>query len=172
MTLAIAGTQLPTVDLTITFPTTRTDGSELAVGQIQSATILRDSGPGAATLTILNGPFSSGTATFADVSPLTGSDVYSFYVTDTAGTQGITSPPVTVSVVGQAPLAAPAAGTLTATATYPNSTPLGDSNTGPQAVSPLVEPTSSPFGSATSPEVPALTQPEQVKAATNAQKNK
>ena len=115
----IAGVTLPVVDLTLTLPTTRVDGTALALTEIQSATVLRDPGTGVATLTVLNGPFNGATATFADVSPATGSDVYSFFVTDTAGTQGVASPPVTVKVTGSPVLAQPAAGTLTAVARAP-----------------------------------------------------
>lgn len=118
--MAIAGVTLPTVDITLTLPTQRKDGTDLALNEIQSATILRDPGTGVSTLTTLNGPFNGPTATFADVAPATGSDVYSFFVTDTAGTQGDTSAPVTVTIVGQTPLAPPAAGTLTAVARQPD----------------------------------------------------
>jgi hypothetical protein len=117
--MAISGVTLPTVDLTLTLPTTRTDGTALALTEIQSATILRDPGTGPATLQVMPGPFSGATATFADVSPATGTDVYSFFVTDTAGTQGVTSPSVSVTVVGVTPLAQPSAGTLTAIAVPP-----------------------------------------------------
>jgi hypothetical protein len=118
----IAGVTLPIVDITVTLPTTRVDGTSLANSEIQSATILRDPGTGVSTLTVLNGPFNGATAVFADVSPATGSDIYSFFVTDTAGTQGVTSPSVTVTVAGQIPLAQPSAGTLTAVARAPDTT--------------------------------------------------
>lgn len=119
----IAGVTLPVVDLTLTLPTTRVDGTALANTQIQSVTILRDPATGTpATLTTLTGPFSGATALFTDVSPATGSDVYSFFVTDTAGTQGLTSPPVTVTIAGAPQLAAPAAGTLSAVARVPDVT--------------------------------------------------
>ena len=120
--MAISGVTLPTVDLTLTLPTTRTDGTALALTEIQSATILRDPGSGPTTLQVMPGPFSGATATFADVSPATGTDVYSFFVTDTAGTVGLTSLPVTVTVVGVTPLAPPSAGTLTAIAVPPTAT--------------------------------------------------
>jgi hypothetical protein len=103
----------------LTLPTTRVDGTALALTQIQSATILRDPGTGPVILTTLAGPFSGATALFTDVSPATGSDIYSFYVTDTAGTVGVTSLPVTVTVVGTPVLAQPSAGTLTAVAVPP-----------------------------------------------------
>jgi hypothetical protein len=113
---SIVGVTLSTVDIVVTLPTTRVDGTDLANSEIQSVTILRDPGTGVGTLTTLNGPFNGATALFSDVSPATGSDVYSFFVTDTAGTQGVTSPSVTVTIEGQTPLAQPAAGTLTAIA--------------------------------------------------------
>ncbi len=127
----IAGVTLPIVDITVTLPTTRVDGTELANSEIQSVTILRDPGTGVATLTVLPGPFNGATALFSDVAPATGSDIYSFYVTDTAGTQGVTSPSVTVTVAGQTPLAQPAAGTLTAVARAPDA---GGSNPEPNVV--------------------------------------
>jgi hypothetical protein len=116
---SIPGVLLPIIDLTLTLPTTRVDGTALALTQIQSATILRDPGTGPVILTTLAGPFSGATALFTDVSPATGSDIYSFYVTDTAGTVGVTSLPVTVTVVGTPVLAQPSAGTLTAVAVPP-----------------------------------------------------
>jgi len=124
----IAGVTLPVVDITLTLPTERKDGTALNLNEIQSATILRDPGTGVATLTTLNGPFNGSTATFTDVAPASGSDVYSFFVTDTAGTQGDTSAPVSVTVVGQQSLAPPAAGTLTAVARQPDA---GGSNPSP-----------------------------------------
>lgn len=118
--MAIAGVTLPVVDITLTLPTQRKDGTDLNLNEIQSATLLRDSGTGPGTLTVLNGPFNGATAVFTDLTPTSGSDVYSFFVTDTAGTQGDTSAPVTVVVEGQVTLAPPAAGTLTATARAPD----------------------------------------------------
>lgn len=132
----IAGVTLPIVDITVTLPTTRVDGTDLDKSEIQSATILRDPGTGVATLTVLNGPFNGATAVFADVSPATGNDIYSFFVTDTAGTQGVTSPSVTVTVAGQPPLAQPSAGTLTAVARQPD---VGGSTPTPVATSSSTE---------------------------------
>jgi hypothetical protein len=114
--MSITGVVLPIIDLTLTLPTTRNDGSALAVTEIQSATILRDPGTGAVTLTVLPGPFSGATAIFADVQPATGTDIYSFFVTDTNGKQGDTSLPVSVTVTGVPAAAPPSAGTLTAIA--------------------------------------------------------
>ena len=120
--MAIAGVTLTTVDIELTFPTVRKDGTNLDVSEIQSATILRDSGGGPSELTVLAGPFSGATAKFSDISPATGSDIYSFFVTDTAGTVGDTSLSVTVTIVGVPVLAAPAAGTLTAVANVAQTT--------------------------------------------------
>jgi hypothetical protein len=115
----IAGTTLQSVLITLTLPTTRTDGTAAALSEIASSTILRDPGTGPATLTVINGPYASGTVTYTDASPATGSDIYSFYCTDTAGTQGQTSPPVSVAINGATPLAPLSAGTLTAVAQSP-----------------------------------------------------
>ena len=118
--MAIAGSNVPVIQVTLTLPSARVDGTALALTEIASATILRDSGAGPAPLgSVISGPFSSSTVLASDTSPATGSDIYSFYVTDTAGTQGVTSTPVTVTVAGATPLAAPAAGTLTAVAQSP-----------------------------------------------------
>lgn len=117
--MTILGVTLPVIDLTVTLPTTRVDGTAAAVNEIQSVTILRDPGTGAATLTVLPGPFSAATATFSDVSPATGSDIYSFFATDTAGTKGVTSLPVTVTVTGVPVLAQLSAGTITAVSQTP-----------------------------------------------------
>lgn len=113
---SIAGVIVPTVGIVLTLPTTRQDGTSADPSEIQSATILRDPGTGPATLTVLPGPFSAATATYTDAAPATGSDIYSFFCTDTFGTQGATSVPVSVSITGVTVPAALAAGTLTATA--------------------------------------------------------
>jgi hypothetical protein len=106
--MSIQGVVLPAVDLTITLPKTRKDGSELALSDIKSVTILRNS----ADWKVLEGQFSA-TVNVADLAPATGSDTYSFYVTDTAGVRSDVSPAATVTV-GE-PLKAPAStGTLTA----------------------------------------------------------
>lgn len=119
--MSITGVILPTIDLTITLPTTRKDGGPLKSSEIQSATLLRDSGQGPVAISTLNGPFSGETVTFSDVSPSTAADTYSFFVTDTAGTQGPMSLAVAVTVTGKAAVAPPAAGTLTAVAKPPHS---------------------------------------------------
>jgi hypothetical protein len=121
--MAIAGSNTPVITLTLTLPTTRNDGTALALTEIQSATILRDTGSGPASLQVLPGPFSGATAVATDASPASGADTYSFFVTDTAGTQGDTSLPVSITVSGAPVLAPPSAGTLTAVA--------GDSTTAP-----------------------------------------
>src|ERR1700735_2201648 len=116
---SIQGVALGTVTLTITLPTARQDGTAAQPSEVQSITILRDPGTGPATLaTIANGtpaPFGA-TVSYVDQSPVTGTDAYSAFCTDTAGTQGATSLAVSVSVAGQtlAPLLAP---TLTASNT-------------------------------------------------------
>jgi hypothetical protein len=135
-TKAIVGTQLPSVDLTITLPTTRVDGSAATPAEIQSATILRDAGDGQGPvpLTTVSGPFGGPTATFTDVQPATGTDIYSFFCTDTAGTVGLTSLPVTVSVSGAAK-AQLSAGTITAVAQG-----SGTGGTGTQAATPTFSP--------------------------------
>jgi hypothetical protein len=111
----IAGTNTAIITITLTLPTTRNDGTALSLGEIASATLLRDSGSGPSPLGSPSiGPFSGPTVTITDASPATGTDTYSFFVTDTAGTQGDTSAPASVTVEGVTPLAPPAAGTLTA----------------------------------------------------------
>lgn len=113
--MAIAGSNVPVIALTITLPTTRIDGTAAPLSQIQSVTVLRDSGSGPVALgSVIAGPFSSATVSASDASPATGTDTYSFFATDTAGLAGVTSPPVSVTVAGQAPLAQLSAGTMTA----------------------------------------------------------
>ena len=136
----IAGANTPTITITLTFPTTRNDGTDLALSEIQSATLLRDSGSGATPLGSPSiGPFSGPTLTLTDSSPASGTDTYSFFVTDTAGTPGDTSAPVSVTIEGQTPLAPPAAGTLTAVA---NAAPV---------TTPAPEPVPAPTPAATFP---------------------
>lgn len=120
----VAGVNTPTITITLTLPTTRVDGTALSLSEIASATVLRDSGSGPAPLSTTNGPFSSGTVVLNDPAPATGSDIYSFFVTDTAGTIGATSAPVTITVTGTPVLAQPSAGTLTAVASDPNAPPV------------------------------------------------
>jgi hypothetical protein len=101
---------MSSVALTITLPTTRSDGSAAALTDIASVTILRDPGTGPVPLTTLAGPFTSPTVTYTDASPATGSDAYSAFCTDMQSppVQGATSAPVSVSIVAAlAPLSAP-----------------------------------------------------------------
>jgi hypothetical protein len=115
--MALAGVNTPVIALTITLPTTRIDGTAAPLTQIQSVSILRDSGTGAVPLgSVIVGPFSGPTVSATDASPATGTDTYSFFATDTAGLAGVTSPPVSVTVAGAPPLAQLSAGTMTAVA--------------------------------------------------------
>jgi hypothetical protein len=112
---SIAGSNVPVIALTATLPTTRVDGTAAALSEIASITFLRDSGSGPSPLgSPVAGPFSGPTVSASDASPATGTDTYSFFATDTAGTQGVTSPPVSVTVAGAQPLAQLSAGTMTA----------------------------------------------------------
>lgn len=122
--MSIAGVSLPIVELTIPLPKVRKDGTELALGDIQSITILRD----AATLTTLPGPFSGDTVNFTDPSPATGTDLYSYFATDTAGLAGERSAPVAITVTGLPPKSPPAAGTLKAVAKAAPSDPAAVAN--------------------------------------------
>jgi hypothetical protein len=113
--MAIAGSNVPVITLTITLPTTRVDGTAAPLSQIGSVTILRDSGSGPVPLgSVINGPFSGPTVGSTDAAPATGTDTYSFFATDTTGTQGVTSAPVSVTVAGAPPLAQLSAGSMTA----------------------------------------------------------
>jgi hypothetical protein len=113
--MALAGVNVPVIALTITLPTTRIDGTAAPLSQIQSVTVLRDSGSGPVALgSVIAGPFSGATVSASDASPATGTDTYSFFATDTAGLAGVTSPPVSVTVAGAQPLAQLSAGTMTA----------------------------------------------------------
>jgi hypothetical protein len=110
---SIAGVYTPTIDLVLTLPTKRGDGSALAASEIQSVTVLRDSGSGPKELIVLPGTFNGATALYTDPSPASGGETYSFYVTDTAGARGATSPAVVMK--GSIPVKAPpAAGVMTA----------------------------------------------------------
>lgn len=122
--MAIAGVITPVITITLTLPNTRVDGTTLNLSDIASATILRDSGSGPVAQPVINGPFNSESVVTTDASPASGTDIYSFFVTDTAGTVGVTSAPVSVTVTGSTPLAQPAAGTLTAVAAAPGTDPV------------------------------------------------
>ncbi len=110
---SIVGVTVPVIDLTLTLPTQRKDGSPLAPSDIHSAILMRDSGHGPITVKEIAGPFTSPTVQFSDTSPATGHDIYSFVVTDNTGIKSDKSNPVTVTVHGKA-ASAPAAGVLTA----------------------------------------------------------
>lgn len=110
---------MSSVLLVATLPTTRVSGKALALTEIASLTILRDigDGNGPTLLQTIAGPFTAPTVNATDPAPATGNDIYSFYVVDSAGLQGDTSPGVTVAVAAPPPPPpdVPAAGTLTAT---------------------------------------------------------
>src|ERR1017187_9675751 len=137
--MAIAGSNVPVITLTITLPTTRIDGTAAPLSQIQSVTVLRDSGSGPVALgSVIAGPFSGATVSASDASPATGTDTYSFFATDTAGLAGVTSPPVSVTVAGAPALAQLSAGTMTAVAHAGTGTGTGVAptiGTQPQAAS-------------------------------------
>ncbi len=81
------------VNLTWTTPTTRQDGSALALTDIQATNVSRNG-------TIIASPVAiSGTMNFSDTSPLTGDDTYTV---ETVTTDNLTSGPsnaVTITVV-------------------------------------------------------------------------
>jgi hypothetical protein len=115
MTNTITGKSLPPVDIAVSLPTQRQDGTPLPLAEIQSVTILRSAGGGEATvLKVLPGPFSSETVMYTDVSASGGTDIYSFYATDTQGVEGEKSLAKAVIVTGELKKVAPAAGTLAA----------------------------------------------------------
>ena len=103
---------MSSVVLTITLPTTRSDASAATPADVASITVNRDVGAGPVLLTTIAGPFTALTATFNDASPVAGSDSYTAFCTDQAGTVGETSSSATVSIT--APLAALSAPTITA----------------------------------------------------------
>lgn len=100
--------------ITVTLPTTRVDGSAIALTDIDSVIIFKAVGPAAAAaLTTLHGPFTTPTVTFTDSTPDVGQDDnYSADVVDTAGNTSGISNVVDISV--PAPLAAPSAPTVAA----------------------------------------------------------
>jgi hypothetical protein len=108
--MAISGVNVPVIDLTITLPKTRTDNTALADSDIESVTVLRNS----TELQTIPTP-KGATVHLSDSAPSTGTDTYSFYVTDTAGVRSAVSPVASVSVSAQPPKAPPASGSLTAT---------------------------------------------------------
>ena len=102
-------TPVPTIDLSITLPKTRKDGSSLAASDIASVTILRNS----AEWKTLESPLATPLVA-SDMYPATELDTYSFYVTDTAGVRSDVSPIVKVAVSAEPPKAPPSSGTITA----------------------------------------------------------
>jgi len=105
---------MSTVAVTITLPTTRVDGSALALSEIASVVLSKAVGSSAAVVVDnVAGPFTDPTVTYTDANPDFGQvDNYSAVVTDVegntsaAGTASVTIPP--------SQLAAPSAPTLTA----------------------------------------------------------
>lgn len=106
---------MSTVTVAITLPSTRVDGSALALTDIASYTVSKSAGSGAsAVLATAAGPFSAAAQTYIDTAPDFGqTDNYSVTVTDVegnvsaAGTASVAIPP--------SALAAPSAPTVTAT---------------------------------------------------------
>jgi hypothetical protein len=104
-----------TTTVSITLPTTRTDGSALALTDIANCVLSKSAGSGpSSVLQTFTAPFASGTITATDANPDFGqTDNFSATVTDiegntsAAGTASVAIPPST--------LAAPSAPTLTAT---------------------------------------------------------
>src|ERR1700688_3164555 len=107
--MALPGVVVPVIDLTITLPDKRADGSALAASDVESVTILRNS----VEWNTIPGPF-SGPIHMSDSSPTTGQDTYTFYVTDTAGVRSDVSAAASVTVSSDPPKAPPGVGTLTA----------------------------------------------------------
>jgi hypothetical protein len=108
--MSISGVYAPVVDLVFTLPKTRTDGSALALTDIASVTVLRNS----IEWQTLQGPLKE-PVKVSDAGATPGVDTYSFYVTDTAGVRSNVSPVAAVSVSKEPPKAPPATGTVTAT---------------------------------------------------------
>ena len=86
------------VDLTWTTPTTRVDGTALAITDIQATNVLRNG-------TIIASPVTVAAMAFSDTTPLTGADVYTVEVVTTDGLVSAESNAVTINV----PAANPAA---------------------------------------------------------------
>jgi hypothetical protein len=105
---------MSTTTISIVLPTTRVDGTALALTEIASVTLSKAVGSGTSSvLSTQTGPFTSASVTVTDASPDFGqTDNYSATVTDVEGNvsaAGTTSVAVPPSV-----LAAPSAPTLTA----------------------------------------------------------
>jgi len=112
--MTIVGVTVPVVDLKITLPTERKDGSALAASDIESLVILRNS----VVWKTLPAPF-SGTIYETDASPVGESDAYSFYTVDTAGVRSEVSPVAIITVSKEKPKAPPVAGTISAVSHVP-----------------------------------------------------
>ena len=95
------------VDLTWTTPTTRIDGSPLALADIKATNVLRNG-------VIIASPVTVPTMAFSDTQPLTGADVYTVDVVTTDGLVSAESNAVTINVPAANPAVAVAdlAGTL------------------------------------------------------------
>jgi len=119
---AIVGTVLSSVTVTLGLPSTRVDGSTAQLSEILSYTILRDPGTGPVPLTVQTGPFTAQSQSFVDPSPATGSDIYSFYATDSSGQNGVTSAGATVTIAAPS-LAQLSAGTISAALTSSGTPP-------------------------------------------------
>jgi hypothetical protein len=141
------GTPVPTIDLTLTLPKTRKDGSTMAASDIESVTILRNS----VDWKTISGPF-SGPIKISDSYPATELDTYSFYATDAAGVRSEISAPAKVVLATEPLKAAPSVGTLTAI--VQGSAP---------APKPLVEPVVAPAPVVTPSPVTPITPPAQGK---------
>jgi hypothetical protein len=100
--------------VTITLPSTRTDGSALALSQIASCVLSKANGSApAAVIDTLEGPFTSASQSFTDTSPDFGdTDNYSATVTDVEGNTSAVA--VTSVQVPPSVLAPPSAPTITA----------------------------------------------------------
>jgi hypothetical protein len=100
--------------VTITLPTTRTDGSPLALTDIATVTLSKASGSSpAAVVDTVQGPFTAPTVTYTDSSPDFGAtDTYSATVTDAEG--NVSAPGTASVVIPPSQLAAPSAPTVAA----------------------------------------------------------
>jgi hypothetical protein len=129
--MSIVGTAPPVVDLKITLPVKRKDGSAVGASDIDSVVILRNS----IVWKTLPGPFTSATLLETDSTPAGESDSYSFYVVDVSGVRSAVSPLASVTVGVVKSKSPPEAGTLTAV-----SHAMGEDPVSP-AAAPLAVPT-------------------------------
>jgi hypothetical protein len=117
----------------ITFPTSRTDGTPLALSEIATLTVSKAVGAAAASVVLTqSGPFQSPTFQFTDSSPDFGStDAYSVTVTDV---EGNVSGPGTGSVaVPPSTLAPPSAPTISVAFNPATTAQAGDAQAAPGA---------------------------------------